>query len=171
MGPPEVLVRLDHAAARLDVIDPRLIATGRSNLAEAAPRAREPGDVAALGGGFIVEGGRVRAAGPAAYGADTALARAVLTVVRFEPAVRAVASLRPLAALAQHFVEHLREVAVVDPRQTPPGISTMDWAIAQASADGVPDAILVEGEALLFFGGTAEEVADEILILSSHASI
>jgi len=47
----------------------------------------------------------------------------------------------------------------------------MDWAIARASADGVPDAVLVEGEALLLFGSTAEEVADEILILSSHASI
>jgi hypothetical protein len=47
----------------------------------------------------------------------------------------------------------------------------MDWAIAHASVDGVPDAVLVEGEALLLFGETAEEVADEILILSSHASI
>jgi hypothetical protein len=47
----------------------------------------------------------------------------------------------------------------------------MDWAIARAAAGGVPDAVLVEGEALLLFGGSAGEVTDEILILSSHASI
>jgi len=168
---PETLARLDRAAARLSDVDLRLIEPGRSNLAEAAPRAREPGDVAALSGGFVVEDGMVRPAGSAAYGADPALARAVLTVARFEPAVRVAASLRPLASFARQLEAHLREVAVVDPRRAPPGIPSMDWAIARASADGVPDAILVEGEALLLFGSTAEEVADEILILSSHASI
>ncbi len=171
MHPLETLARLDRAAARLHAISPQLVEPGRSNLAEAAPRAREPGDVAALAGGLVVDGVQVRTAGPAAYGADRALARAILTAVRFEPAVRAVASLRPLPALAKHLEAHLREVAVVDPRRTPPGASTMDWAIAHASADGVPDAVLVEGEAFLLFGSTAEEVADEILILSSHASI
>jgi predicted fused transcriptional regulator/phosphomethylpyrimidine kinase len=169
--PPETLARLDRAAARLRGIRPQIVEPGRSNLAEAAPRAREPEDVAALAGGLVVADDLVLAAGPAAYGADRALARAVLTAIRFEPSVRAVASLRPLAALPRHLDAHLREVAVVDPRLTPPGASTMDWAIAHASADGVPDAVLVEGEALLLFGGTAEEVTDEILILSSHASI
>jgi predicted fused transcriptional regulator/phosphomethylpyrimidine kinase len=169
--PPELLARLDRAADRLRGVDPRLVDPGSSNLAEAAPRAREPGDVAALAGGLVVEGGAIRPAGPAAYGADPALARAVLTVARFEPAVRAAASLRPLAALVRQLEAHLREVAVIDPRNAPPGIPSMDWAIARASADGVPDAVLVEGEALLLFGSTAEEVADEILILSSHASI
>lgn len=171
MHPAETLARLDRAAAKLRGISPLLVEPGRSNIAEAAPRAREPEDVAALAGGLVVADDVVRAAGPAAYGADRALARAVLTAVRFEPAVRAVASLRPLAALARHLEAHLREVAVVDPRCTPPGATTMDWAIAHASSDGVPDAVLVEGEAFLLFGGTAEEVADEILILSSHASI
>jgi predicted fused transcriptional regulator/phosphomethylpyrimidine kinase len=99
------------------------------------------------------------------------LARAVLTVARFEPAVRAAASLQPLAALARQLEDHLREVAVVDPRRAPPGIPSMDWSIAHASVDGVPDAVLVEGEALLLFGGTAEEIADEILIVSTHASM
>ncbi len=171
MHPPEILARLDRAAARLSGVDPRFVEPGRSNLAEAAPRAREPGDVAALAGGLVVADGTIRPAGHAAYGADPELARAVLTVARFEPAVRAAASLRPLAALARQLEAHLREVAVVDPRRAPPGIPSMDWAIARASADGVPDAVLVEGEALLLFGSTAEEVADEILILSSHASI
>ncbi len=171
MHPPETLTRLDRAAARLSGVDPRFVEPGRSNLAEAAPRAREPGDVAALEGGLVVADGTVRPAGPAAYGADPALARAVLTIVRFERALRAVASLRPLDHLARQLEFHLREVAVVDPKQAPPGIPSMDWAIARVSADGVPDAILVEGEALLLFGGTVEEVADEILILSSHASI
>jgi predicted fused transcriptional regulator/phosphomethylpyrimidine kinase len=169
--PPETLARLDRAAARLSGIDARLVVPGRSNLAEAAPRAREPGDVAALAGGLVVVDGTVRPGGPAAYGADPVLARAVLTTTRFEPAVRAAASLRPLAALARQLEDHLREVAVVDPRRAPPGIPSMDWSIAHASVDGVPDAVLVEGEALLLFGGTAEEVADEILILSTHASI
>ena len=171
MHPPETLNRLDRAAARLAVIDPQFVEPGRSNLAEAAPRAREPGDVAALAGGFIVENLRVETGGPATYGADRELARAILTAIRFEPAVRAAASLRPLAALALDLEDHLRVVAVVDPRQTPPGISTMDWAIAHASKDGVPDAVLVGESALRLFGGSAEEVADEILILFSHASI
>lgn len=122
-------------------------------------------------GGFVVQDGHVAPAGPAAYGAAPGLARAVLTVVRFEPMVRAAGSLRPLSSLARHLEDHLREVAVVDPRRAPPGIASMDWAIAQASVDGVPDAVLVQGEALLLFGGTVEEVIDEILILSSHASI
>ena len=171
MHPPEILVRMDRAAARLDAIDPGFVEPGRSNLAEAAPRAREPGDIAAIAGGFIVTDGTVQPAGPAAYGADPMLAPAVLTVVRFEPAVRAAASLRPLPVLARLLDSHLREVAVVDPRRAPPGIASMDWALARASADGVPDAVLVEGEALLLFGGSVEEVTDEILILSSHASI
>ena len=171
MHPPETLARLDRAAATLRGIRPHLVEPGRSNVAEAAPRAREPEDVAALAGGLVVAGDQIRAAGPAAYGVDPELARAVLTAIRFEPSVRAVASLRPLAGLARHLEAHLREVVVVDPRRTPPGASTMDWAIAHASADDVPDAVLVEGEAFLLFGGTAEEVADEILIVSSHASI
>ncbi len=162
---------MNRAAERLDAIDPGFVEPGRSNLAEAAPRAREPGDVAAIAGGLVVSNGRVRPAGPAAYGADPPLARAVLTVCRFEPSVRAAASLQPLAALVRQLEAHLREVAVVDPRRAPPGIPSMDWAIARASADGVPDAVLVEGGALLLFGGSAGEVADEILILSSHASI
>ena len=73
-----------------------LINSARSNLAEAAPRAREADDVGALAGGLVVVDGVVRPAGRAAYGADPVLARAVLTVVRFEPEVRAVASLQPL---------------------------------------------------------------------------
>ncbi|MEN6517238.1 MAG: thiamine-phosphate synthase family protein [Methanospirillum sp.] len=171
MHPPETLARLDRAGARLGDVDPQFVEPGRSNLAEAALRAREPGDVAAIAGGLVVANGKVRPAGPVAYGADPVLARAVLTVARFEPAVRAVASLRPLPSLARQLESHLRGVAVVDPQCAPPGIPSMDWAIARASADGVPDAVLVEGEALLLFGSTAEEVADEILILSSHASI
>lgn len=171
MHPLETLSRLDRAAARLTGIDPQFVEPGRSNLAEAAPRAREPGDVAALAGGFTVDNLLVRTSGPATYGADRELARAILTAIRFEPAIRAAASLRPLAALARDLEEHLREVAVVDPRNTPPGISTMNWAIAHASKDGVPDAVLVRERALLLFGGSAEEVVDEILILSSHASI
>ena len=171
MHPLEILGRLDREAARLGGIDPGLVETGRSNIAEAAPRAREPGDIAAIAGGLIAANGMVRPAAPAAYGADLPLARAILTVTRFESAVRAAASLRPLASLADQLEAHLREVAVVDPRHAPPGIPSMDWSIAHASADGVPDAILVEGEALLLFGGTVEEVVDEILILSSLASI
>ncbi len=153
------------------MVDPRLIEPGVSNLAEAAPRAREPADVAALAGGLVIADGTVRPAGPAAYGADPVLARAILTARRFEPDERAAGSLRPLSSLARHLEDHLREVAVVDPRRAPPGIASMDWAIARAAADGVPDAVLVEGEALLLFGGSAEEVADEIIKLSSHASI
>ncbi|NLX48558.1 MAG: phosphomethylpyrimidine kinase [Methanospirillum sp.] len=171
MDPAGLLDRLDRAAARLGRADPRLVDPGRSNLAEAAPRAREPGDVAALAGGLVVSGGTVRPAGRAAFGAAPDLARAVLTAVRFEPGVRAAASLRPLEEVARYLESHLREVAVVDPRRTPPGISTMDWAVAHASAGGVPDAVLVAGEALLVFGATADEVVDEILILSTHASI
>ena len=171
MHPPETLNRLDRAAARLAGIDPQLVEPGRSNLAEAAPRAREPGDVAALAGGFVVDTVRVRAMGAATYGADRELARAILTAARFEPVIRAAASLRPLPALVRDLEEHLREVAVVDPRHTPPGISTMDWAIAHASEEGVPDAVLVEGRALLLFAATIEEAVDEIIMLSSHASI
>jgi predicted fused transcriptional regulator/phosphomethylpyrimidine kinase len=169
--PPEILDRIDRAAARLATMDPRLIEPGRSNLAEAAPRAREPGDVAALAGGFIVTDGVVRPAGPAAYGADDTLARAVLTVTRFETAVRAAASLRPLPSVASELESRLREVAILGPARAPPGIPSMDWAIARASTEGVPDAVLVEGQALLLFGTTPGEIADEILILSSHASI
>lgn len=171
MRPPELLARLDRAAFRLGAVDPRLVDPGRSNLAEAAPRALEPGDVAALAGGLVVADGLVRPAGPAAYGADPLIARAVLTVVRFESSVRAAAALQPLAALARQLEAHLREVAVVDPRRAPPGIPSMDWAIARASEGGVPDAVLVEGEALLIFGGTVDEITDEILILSSRSSI
>jgi predicted fused transcriptional regulator/phosphomethylpyrimidine kinase len=148
-----------------------MIDPGVSNLGEAAPRALEVGDVAAITGGLVATGGRVGPAGPAAYGADPALARAVLTVTRFERGMRAAASLLPLPGLARQLDEHLHEVAVVDPRRAPPGISSMDWAIAQASSDGVPDAVLVEGQALLLFAGTADEVADEIIKLSSYASI
>jgi predicted fused transcriptional regulator/phosphomethylpyrimidine kinase len=169
--PPETLTRIDRQAARLAALDQRLVETGRSNLAEAAARAREPGDVAALAGGLVVAGETVRPAGPAAYGADPSLARAVLTATRFEPSVRAAASLRPFMRAVRDLEDRFREVAVVDPRRSPLGIASMDWAIAHASADGVPDAVLVEGETLLLFGATIEEITDEILILSSHASI
>ncbi len=171
MRPPALLVRLERAASTLRELDPRVIEPGVSNLAVAAPGAREPGDVAALTGGLIARDGTIRPGGPAAYGADPILARAALTAIRFEPEVRAVVSLRPLLTLARALEEHLRELAVVDPRQTPPGVSTMDWAIAHASEDGVPDGVLIEGEGLLLFAATIEEATDEIIMVSSHASI
>ena len=169
--PLDLLVRLERAAERLAMIDPRLIAPGVSNLGLAAPRAREPGQVAALEGGLVLSNNVVRPGGVATYGAAPGLARAILTAMRFEPELRAGASLRPLPVLAQTMTEHLREVAIVDPRTTPPGVSTMDWAIAHASEDGVPDAVLIEGETLLLFSMTIEELVDEIIMLSSHASI
>ncbi len=171
MRPPALLSRIDRTITALSGIDVRMIEPGRSNLAVAAPGAREPDDVAALTGGLIVRDGAVQPAGPAGYGADPALARAALTAIRFEPEVRAAASLRPIPALAEALDAHLRELARVDPRRTPPGVSTMDWAIAHASKEGVPDAVLVEGEVLLLFAATIEETVDEIIMLSSHAII
>lgn len=171
MRPPALLDRIDRAVSDLSGIDARVVEPGRSNLAVAAPGAREPDDVAALPGGLVVHNGAVRPAGQAAYGADPDLARVALTAIRFEPEVRTVASLCPLPALADTLDAHLREIVRVDPRRTPPGVSTMDWAIAHASEEGVPDAVLVEGRALLLFAATIEEAVDEIIMLSSHASI
>ena len=171
MRPSALLDRIGRAVSDLSGIDAHFVEPGYSNLAVAAPGAREPDDVAALLGGLVVRDGAVRPAGPPAYGADPGLAQAVLTAIRFEPEVRAVAALRPLPALADTLDAHLRELARVDPQRTPPGVSTMDWAIAHASKEGVPDAVLVEGRALLLFASTVEEVVDEIIMLSSHASI
>ncbi|HOV67099.1 MAG TPA: thiamine-phosphate synthase family protein [Methanoregulaceae archaeon] len=172
MRPAALLDRIERAAAGLGGVDVRIVEPGRSNLAVAPPGAREPDDIAALSGGLLVREGVVRPAGPAAYGADPALARVLLTAIRFEPEVRAVASLRPLPALADTLDAHLRELVRVDPRRAPRGISTMDWAIARTfDGEGMPDAVLVEGEALLLFATTVEEVVDEIIMVSSHASI
>ena len=66
-----------------------LINSARSNLAEAAPRAREADDVGALAGGSSSWTALFGREDEPVDGADPVLARAVLTVVRFEPEVRA----------------------------------------------------------------------------------
>jgi len=170
----EVLSRLSQAVALLtESMDPRLAAGTRANIGYAIAGARDSAGVAAVDGGLTVQGGKVHAAADCRFGADTEMAKIVLSAMKFDPEMRCAATIRYADKIQDVLEDMFLECCTVDRRRQPPGISTMDWGVASCCRDGVPEAIVDPGTspdtaAIYLFGEGPGDVAGNIIMLSNR---
>ena len=170
----DVLEKLTASTALLErALDVRLIPEKGSSLGYAIHGARDKNGVAAVKGGIIRDHGKPHASGPCAFGADESVARIVLTVMKFDPRMRCVATILFSKSLLKVIESLLLECTSVDPTSKPSGISTMDWGIASCCKEGVPDVCYEEGrhgkEAIIhFFGEDPTVVTNNIIMLSNR---
>ena len=122
-------------------------------------------------GGLQVDGGRIHWSGTCAFDTGEEIVRTVLTVMKFDPAMRSVAEI----AYSKKFLDILADMFIecceVDRLRSAPGTSTMDWGIASCCSDGVPEVIYDKGTKeehgrIYWIGEDAVKVANNIIILS-----
>lgn len=169
----EVLTRLSRAVLLLtESMDPRLITKG-SNISYAITGARESAGVAAISGGFVVEGNSVRAPGQCGYGTDPELAKIILTAAKFDPEMRCAATIRYSDAVRRVLDDMFLECCTINRTAQPPGVDTMDWGIASCCREGVPEAIIDPGSSekvavIHLFGEDPAVVSGNIIMLSNR---
>jgi len=170
----DAIEKLTVAAALLErFLDIRLIPKKGAQLAYAIHGARDKNSVATVQGGIIQEHGKAHAAGTCAFGADEDIARIVLTVMKFDPRMRCVATLRFSRNILMVIESLLLECTSFDPASESPGISTMDWGVASCCKEGIPDVCYDYGgegkEALIrFFGEDPIDVTNNIIMISNR---
>ncbi len=165
----EVLECLRVAAADLaKKVDPRLIPDTGLAFGFALRGSRDETGVAAVTGGI-----RQNRLGACEFSADPAIARIIVTAIKFDPSIRSAAVVRCTPELYRVAENLFFEVCTFDPAREPPGISSMDWGVASCCRDGVPEVIAsrsaVEKSALLrFLGANPEDVVTNIVKLSNR---
>jgi predicted fused transcriptional regulator/phosphomethylpyrimidine kinase len=73
------------------------------------------------------------------------VARIVLTVMKFDPAIRSAANIRYSPEIITVLEDLFLEMCSFDRGQEPPGTKTMDWGVAFCCKNGVPDIIFDRG--------------------------
>ena len=165
-----ILTGIADAAGRLmRGADPALLPPGGIRIGFCRKGPLEASDVAA---GFTAPDSRpgLPADGlrPAAFGSDVDIARALITIARFDREIRAIGMMSFSRDLLESCEELLYETAGFDTGHVPRGISTMDWGVASCCKEGIPDVIYDRGTHdtpgfLRFLGEDPAEVATKIL--------
>jgi hydroxymethylpyrimidine/phosphomethylpyrimidine kinase len=170
----DVLAKLTDSAALLErSVDVRLIPEKGLCFGYAINGARDKNGVAAITVGIIRDHGKPYASGPCAFGADEGVAQIVLTLMKFDPHMRCVATLRFSRNLLEVIESLLLECTSFDSASKPPGISSMDWGIASCCKEGVPDACYEKDRSgketiIHFFGEDPTDVTNNIIMLSNR---
>lgn len=171
----EVLERMEEAIALLArSMSPQLAPPGGAQLGYAIRGARDKSGIAAVPGKIAAEGGNVKPDGPATFGNDEEIARILLTAMKFDPRRRSAALLRFSDRILRVLDEDLfLECVPMDAAAVPAGISTINWGVAAACKEGVPDVIYPKGgrgapAALILFGEDPVDVANNIIICSNR---
>jgi predicted fused transcriptional regulator/phosphomethylpyrimidine kinase len=167
----EVVTRLTEAADILSAsMEVRFVPYMGANIAFAITGARDGRDVAAVPGGLRVDGGRIQRSGLCAFDTGEEFVRTVLTVMKFDPAMRSVA----VIAYSREFLDVCADMFIecreLDRTRSAPGTSAMDWGIASCCSDGVPEVIYDKGTKeengmICCIGEDAVGVANNIIIL------
>ncbi len=172
----EVIHRLSHAVEDLrQHLDARLIPEVGINLAYALAGARSSGDIAAVAGRIVRLDDVPHPVGPVRFGASDHMARAVLTVMRYDPEIRSAGNLRFHDRILPILEDLMLEVCSFDRSREPPGIKTMDWGVASCCKEGVPDIIYDRGavgkEAMIrVFGEDPDRVVRTMLSISTRCN-
>jgi thiamine-phosphate diphosphorylase len=171
----DVLALLTRVVDTLqDSLNDQLIPPRGAQIGYAIRGARDKGGVAAVGGRITIRNGKPGIGGPCAFGCDDEIARALITVMRFDSRRRSAALIRFSDRAIRVLEDDLfLECASYDPKKAPAGISTMDWGIASACRDEVPDVIFPlgphDGDAvILILGEDPNDVANNIIICSNR---
>jgi predicted fused transcriptional regulator/phosphomethylpyrimidine kinase len=170
----DVLEKLTATAKLLErSVDIRLIPEKGAGIAYAISGARDKNGVAAVQGGIALVKGKPHIVGPCAFGAEESIARTVLTVMKFDPRIRCVATLRFSEPVLQVIESLLLECSKFDPVAEPAGISSMDWGVASCCREGVPDICYDTGSAgkegiFRFFAEDPVDVTNNIIMISNR---
>jgi hydroxymethylpyrimidine/phosphomethylpyrimidine kinase len=167
-----VIAQLEKALVPLaESISPELIPPVGAQIGYAIRGARDKGGVAGVEGRIIGAG---KPAGACAFGADEEIARAILTVMKFDPLRRSAALIR-FSERALDVLDNdlFLECASFDAARAQKGLSTMDWGIASCCREGVPDVIYAKTPAgpdalLIILGEEPAAVANNIIICSNR---
>ena len=168
----EVVTRLTEAADILSAsMAIRFVPSHGANIAFAIRGARDGRDVAAVQGGLHVDGRRIHRSGPCAFDSGEGIIRTVLTVMKFDPAMRSAAVIAYSREFLDVCADMFIECCEVDRTRSAPSTSAMDWGIASCCSDGVPEVIYdkgtKEGDGIICcIGEDAVKVANNIIILS-----
>lgn len=155
-------------------VNPLLIPPEGIQFGYALRGARDSTGVAFVRIGTPAECGAAESFGTVTFGRDEPVVRAILTVTKFNPAMRSAAILpfsdRVLAVLEEDL---FLECASFSQSPARPGISTMDWGIAFCCKEDVPDVIYEkspggERSRLYLLGEDPADVANNIIICSGR---
>jgi len=141
------------------------------NIAYAKPEAADVGEVVGVPGRIRPIGGRPHASSPPDFGGSSHVARAVLTMMRFEPSLRSAISIRFDWDVIEVCEGLNLAVSSFDRSEEPPEMKEVDgrtipWGVEQAveKIGRAPDVIYDLGEVgkepmIFLFGQDAQEVA------------
>jgi len=157
----------------LQYINPALIPNTGANIGYALRKARIPSEVASVSGGIFFREGKVVRSGSVLFGADNEISRLILTAMKFEPGIRCVANLFFHDTALSVCEDLLYEITELENENELPGISIMDWGVAFAAKDGIPDVIYSRGRTgrppvFRLFGENPTEVRTKIIKISQH---
>ena len=150
-----------------------LVPDSGSNIAYALRGARSVTDVAAVTGGLHARKGVVRRSGEVAFGAEEWIAGTLLTVMKFDPAVRSAVRIQYSEKVYRILSDIFMECTTIRGKDNPAAAGLMDFTIAACCNDEVPDVIAVIGPApesrvIWLFGEEPALLASNIIILSNR---
>jgi len=167
-----------EAAARMVEENPCLLpfaAEVGTQIAMALPFPNGPMDVAAIEGRIVKIRDRLKAVGPARFGASQHVANIILTAMKYDPEIRAAMNLHYSSRLIEAFRKIGYKVAEFDRSLEPAEIKrvegkTLSWGVEKAILEfrGVPDVIYDEGDVgkepmIRVLGRDASEVVNKAL--------
>jgi hydroxymethylpyrimidine/phosphomethylpyrimidine kinase len=169
------LIALREAVGQMErSVSTRLVPAEGIAFGFAIRGARDPGGVAAAAGGIrkIAEG--KSCAGQCAFGTGAEVVSVILTLMKFDPAMRCAAILQYSDRALEVFENDLfLECTLLDAASSRAGISTMDWGTASCCRDGIPDVIYRKGPSpkdsrLILAGEDPSDVLNNIIICSNR---
>lgn len=169
--PDAVRESLGEAVARLvQKVRHDLVPDSGIQFAYARVRGRDVSDVATVTGGLVLRSGSFDPFS-IEFGNGGVIATTVLTAMKFDRQVRSAAIIRCTPVLVRRMEARFMEVCSFDPTREPPGVTTMDWGVAQCCREGVPDAVYTTppdnpDAVVRLFGLDPGEVANNIIMLS-----
>ena len=167
-----------EAAAKMIEENPhfsRFAAEVGTQIAMALPFPSGPEDIAAIEGRIVKIRDRLKAVGPARFGVSRHMASVILTVMKYDPTVRAAMNLHYTPRLIEAFRRIGCKVSEFDRSLEPAEIKyvegrSLSWGVEEAirKLHGVPDIIYDEGEVgkepmIRVLGRSASEVVNKAL--------
>jgi len=155
-------------------INPRLVPPEGISFGYALRGARDTGSVAAASGGIRKAADGSAGSVSCSFGTAEPVVPVILTIMKFDPALRSAAILQYSGRALRVFENDLfLECALLDAASSQKGISTMDWGIASCCKEEIPDVICRKGATaedsrIILPGEGPADVLNNIIICSNR---